>query len=88
MKSRLHAALTAARATEPYRCFLLDRLDGLAAVPGITRVVAFTPPSARAQLPTWLDVDTEAAPHRLRDALQPGDTGPARTAAFARGLGR
>lgn len=39
-------------------------------------------------LPTWFDVDTEADLHRLRDALQPGDTRPARTAAFVRGLGR
>jgi uncharacterized protein len=50
VKSRLHAALTAVRATDLYRCFLLDRLDALAAVPDITRVVAFTPPEARVQM--------------------------------------
>jgi iron complex transport system ATP-binding protein len=31
VKSRLHPALTAERATDLYRCFLLDRLDALAA---------------------------------------------------------
>jgi uncharacterized protein len=46
VKSRLHAALTEPRATELYRCFLLDRLDALAVVPGIVPVVAFTPPEA------------------------------------------
>jgi rSAM/selenodomain-associated transferase 1 len=46
VKSRLHPALTPERATELYRCFLLDRLDALAAVPGTTPVVAFTPADA------------------------------------------
>jgi rSAM/selenodomain-associated transferase 1 len=46
VKSRLHGVLTPERATELYRCFLLDRLDALAALPGIARVVAFTPPEA------------------------------------------
>jgi rSAM/selenodomain-associated transferase 1 len=46
VKSRLHPALTPDRATELYRCFLLDRLDALAAVPGIEPVVAFTPADA------------------------------------------
>jgi uncharacterized protein len=50
VKSRLHATLTAARATELYRCFLLDRLDALARVPDISPVVAFTPPEAGAQI--------------------------------------
>jgi rSAM/selenodomain-associated transferase 1 len=54
VKSRLHAALTAARATELYRCFLLDRLDALAAVPGVAPVVAFTPPEARARMAALL----------------------------------
>jgi rSAM/selenodomain-associated transferase 1 len=52
VKSRLHAALTEVRATELYRCFLLDRLDALVAVPGIAPVVAFTPPEARARMAT------------------------------------
>jgi uncharacterized protein len=50
VKSRLHAALTAAGAAELYRCFLLDRLDALAAVPGIAPVVAFTPAEAGARM--------------------------------------
>jgi rSAM/selenodomain-associated transferase 1 len=43
VKSRLHEALGEARATELYRCFLLDRLDAVAALRDITGVVAFTP---------------------------------------------
>lgn len=43
VKSRLHGALTVAEATALYRCFLLDRLDALAAVPGISPVIAYTP---------------------------------------------
>ena len=50
VKSRLHGALTAAQATALYRCFLLDRLDALAAVPDVVRVVAFTPPQAHARM--------------------------------------
>jgi len=50
VKSRLHGALTPAGATALYRCFLLDRLDALAAVPGIARVVVFTPPEARVEM--------------------------------------
>ncbi|HUF92842.1 MAG TPA: TIGR04282 family arsenosugar biosynthesis glycosyltransferase [Candidatus Limnocylindria bacterium] len=46
VKSRLHGALTAEGATALYRCFLLDRLDALARVPGIAPVVAFTPAHA------------------------------------------
>ncbi len=43
VKSRLHPSLTPERATDLYRCFLLDRLDGLAALDGVERVIAFTP---------------------------------------------
>jgi rSAM/selenodomain-associated transferase 1 len=50
VKSRLHAALTADRATELYRCFLLDRLDALDAERAICPVVAFTPTHARAEM--------------------------------------
>jgi glycosyltransferase A (GT-A) superfamily protein (DUF2064 family) len=46
VKSRLHAALTPDRATELYCCFRLDRLDALTTLPGVARVVAFTPPEA------------------------------------------
>jgi len=66
VKSRLHAALTEARATELYRCFLLDRLDAVAAVPGIAPVVAFTPAAAHAQM-------TALAPPGFRLVPQEGE---------------
>ncbi|MGH7334832.1 MAG: TIGR04282 family arsenosugar biosynthesis glycosyltransferase [Candidatus Rokuibacteriota bacterium] len=44
VKSRLHPLLTSERATDLYRCFLLDRLDGLTALDRVDRVIAFTPP--------------------------------------------
>jgi rSAM/selenodomain-associated transferase 1 len=47
VKSRLHPSLTQARATDLYRCFLLDRLDGLKALDGVEPVIAFTPPEGR-----------------------------------------
>ena len=47
VKSRLHAALTPECATELYRCFLLDRLDGVAALSGVQPVLAFTPAEGR-----------------------------------------
>lgn len=50
VKSRLHAALGAEGAARLYRCFLLDRLDAVAAVPGITPVLAFTPAEAAAAM--------------------------------------
>jgi len=54
------------RATELYRCFLLDRLDALAVMPGIARVVAFTPPEARARM-------AALAPAGFRLVAQEGD---------------
>ena len=50
VKSRLRSVLDAGQATELYRCFLLDRLDAVAALPDIAPVVAFTPPEAREAL--------------------------------------
>ncbi len=50
VKSRLHPSITPERATELYRCFLLDRLDALAALSGIAPVIAFTPADARSAL--------------------------------------
>lgn len=50
VKTRLHDALTPTVATELYRCFLLDRLDALAALPDIDPVVAFTPAAAGADM--------------------------------------
>ena len=46
VKSRLHPALTADRATELYRCFLMDRFDAVAGLAGVTPVIAFTPAEA------------------------------------------
>jgi rSAM/selenodomain-associated transferase 1 len=66
VKSRLHAALTEGRATELYRCFLLDRLDALVAVPGIVPIVAFTPPEARPRM-------AMLAPPGVRLLAQEGD---------------
>jgi uncharacterized protein len=81
VKSRLHAALTPARATELYRCFLLDRLDALASVPAIARVVAFTPARARARM-------AALAPAGLRLVAQKGkDLTERLTALFAQLLG-
>jgi hypothetical protein len=50
VKSRLHAALGAERATALYRCFLQDTMEMVAAVPDVARVVAFTPSAARATM--------------------------------------
>ena len=78
VKSRLHAALTPARATELYRCFLLDRLDALAGVPDIALVIAFTPSGAAATM-------AALAPPGFRLLPQEGDTLDARlTRLFAR----
>jgi rSAM/selenodomain-associated transferase 1 len=66
VKSRLHDALTPAQATSLYRCFLLDRLDALADVPGIAPVVAFTPVGAGATM-------TALAPAGFRLLAQEGD---------------
>jgi len=46
VKSRLHEFLGETRATELYRCFLLDRLDAIAGLRGISGVVAYTPRDA------------------------------------------
>jgi rSAM/selenodomain-associated transferase 1 len=81
VKSRLHRALGVARATELYRCFLLDRLDGLAALADVAPVVAFTPPEAVAAM-------AALAPPGFRLLAQDGDTLDGRlTNLFARLLG-
>ncbi len=50
VKSRMHAALTPELATLLYRCFLLDRLDGIAALPQVAPVLAFTPAHGRRRM--------------------------------------
>ncbi|MBI1847653.1 MAG: TIGR04282 family arsenosugar biosynthesis glycosyltransferase [Candidatus Rokubacteria bacterium] len=50
VKSRLCPALSAEQATALYRCFLLDRLDAVAGLSGVSGVVAYTPPEAGAAM--------------------------------------
>jgi rSAM/selenodomain-associated transferase 1 len=69
VKTRLHAAVTAAGATELYRCFLLDRLDALAAVPGIHPLVAFAPAEAELAIRPLAPAAFELVPQH------PGDLG-------------
>ena len=79
VKSRLHAALTADRATELYRCFLLDRLDAVAELDGVTPIVAFTPDEAE-------QVMRELAPARLQLVAQRGADLGERLSALLTGL--
>lgn len=65
VKSRLHAVLSAERATELYRCFLLDRLDALSTLEGVSLVVAFTPGAAASRM-------KELAPAAFRLVAQRG----------------
>jgi rSAM/selenodomain-associated transferase 1 len=67
VKSRLHGTLTPAQATALYRCFLLDRLDALAAVAGIAPVVAFTPLEAHAQMAALTPADFRLVPQEGDD---------------------
>jgi rSAM/selenodomain-associated transferase 1 len=70
VKTRLHATLTPALATELYRCFLLDRLDALAALPGVAPVVAFTPPVARAEMAALTPAGVRLVPQRGADLTE------------------
>jgi rSAM/selenodomain-associated transferase 1 len=67
VKSRLHDTLGEARATELYRCFLLDRLDALATLRDITGVVAFTPPGAEAVMKSLAPSALRLVPQRGAD---------------------
>jgi len=86
VKSRLHSVLTAARATELYRCFLLDRLDALAELGGVSRVVAFTPVEAAGRMKELAPAGFRLVPQRgadlgerlstlLRELLEDGHAG-------------
>lgn len=79
VKSRLHGALTAERATELYRCFLLDRLDAVAELDGVSPVVAFTPDEAER-------VMRELAPARFQLVAQRGADLGERLSALLTGL--
>ncbi len=67
VKSRLHAVLTAERATELYRCFLMDRLDAVAGLPAVSPVVAFTPVEAESLMRTLTPRDFRLVPQRGAD---------------------
>jgi rSAM/selenodomain-associated transferase 1 len=65
-KSRLQPPLSAVQAVDLYRCFLLDRLEALAAVPDVDRIVAFTPAGAAPAM-------AALAPRGFRCLPQQGD---------------
>jgi rSAM/selenodomain-associated transferase 1 len=67
VKSRLHSILAPAEATELYRCFLLDRLDAVAGLPGIDAVVAFTPVEAEGVMRTLAPRGLRLVPQRGED---------------------
>lgn len=67
VKSRLHAALGPERATALYRCFLLDRLDALAALADIVPVVACTPPEAEPAMRALAPCGLRVRPQRGAD---------------------
>ena len=67
VKSRLHESLGAERATELYRCFLLDRLDAVAALRDIAGVVAFTPFEAEALMRALAPPALRLVPQRGAD---------------------
>ncbi len=67
VKSRLHESLGEARATELYRCFLLDRLDAVTTLRDITSVVAFTPPEAEALMRALAPPTLRLVPQRGAD---------------------
>ncbi len=67
VKSRLHPSLTAERATSLYRCFLLDRLDAIAAVEAIDPFIAFTPLEGREVLAAVAPPGFRLVPQRGAD---------------------
>jgi glycosyltransferase A (GT-A) superfamily protein (DUF2064 family) len=82
----VHSVLTAARATELYGCFLLDRLDALAQLGGVSRVVAFTPVEATGRMQELALAGVRLIPQRgadlgerlstlLRELLEDGHAG-------------
>jgi len=70
VKSRLHPSITSEGATELYRCFLLDRLDALAALPGIAPVIAFTPDEAESAMAALAPPGFALVPQRGADLGQ------------------
>jgi rSAM/selenodomain-associated transferase 1 len=66
-KTRLCPPLTRDQAALGYRCFLLDRLDQLAALDGVAPVVAFTPAVAERQLAALVPRGVALRPQRGAD---------------------
>jgi uncharacterized protein len=66
-KSRLQPALGAEMATELYRCFLLDRLDAIAALHDVAGVVAYTPAEAEPVMQTLAPVGLRLVAQRGAD---------------------
>lgn len=67
VKSRLHESLGEERATELYRCFLLDRLDAVATLRDISGAVAFTPREAEPLMRTLAPLGLTLLPQRGAD---------------------
>ena len=67
VKTRLHQSLGAERATELYRCFLLDRLGAVATLRDISGAVAYTPPEAEALMRTLAPPALTLVPQRGAD---------------------
>ena len=67
VKTRLHGVLGPEVATDLYRAFLLDRLDAVAACPGVAPVFAFTPPDAAATAAALAPPGVRLLPQRGAD---------------------
>jgi rSAM/selenodomain-associated transferase 1 len=74
VKSRLHPVLGPEGATDLYRCFLLDRLDAVATLPGVAPVLAFTPPEAGESLAAVAPRGFRLLPQRGADLGERLDT--------------
>src|ERR1041384_4232221 len=67
VKTRLHGVLGAETATDLYRAFLLDRLEAVAARPGVTPFFLFTPPEAAATAASLAPPGVHLLPQRGAD---------------------
>jgi uncharacterized protein len=67
VKSRLHHSLPLAMVTLLYRCFLLDRLDGVLSLAGVRAVLAFSPPWAGIQASALAPAGYRLLPQRGAD---------------------
>ena len=67
VKTRLCPPLRLEEAAELARCFLLDRVEQLADVPGSDRLVAFTPPEDEAELRALVPPGVRIVPQRGAD---------------------